>query len=125
MAAGRKKILLIEDNPDNSELVRFLLERAGYDVVCAFDGMSGLEKAMIEIPNLILLDMAMPEMDGWQTAKALKASEITGEIPLVALTAFTLPGDKQRALDSGCDAYISKPLKVAEFAAEVKSYLKD
>ena len=94
----------------------------GSPLLKAFNGIQGLELAKQAMPDLIILDLAMPEMDGWQTAKLLKQDPHTKDIPIIALTAYTLPGDKQQALDSGCDGYLSKPLHVANFAAEVATY---
>lgn len=118
------RILIIEDNQDNLQLVQFLLERLGYEVLGAIDSMAGLETARREQPDLILLDMGMPEVDGWELAGKLKADPETKAIPLVALTAHTLPGDKRRALQSGCDGYITKPINVAAFGDEVARFLK-
>jgi two-component system cell cycle response regulator DivK len=117
-----RTILLIEDNPDNMDLVSFLLTREGHSILKAFNGIQGLDLAKQAMPDLIILDLAMPEMDGWQTAKLLKQDPHTKDIPIIALTAYTLPGDKQQALDSGCDGYLSKPLHVANFATEVATY---
>ncbi|MEJ5314870.1 MAG: response regulator [Anaerolinea sp.] len=117
------RILVIEDNPDNLELVRFLLEQAGFQVISAVDGLEGLEKARTQRPDLILLDMSLPELDGWHLAKQLKDAEETASIPIIALTAHTLPGDRRRALEAGCDGFISKPLNVARFASQIEEYL--
>jgi two-component system cell cycle response regulator DivK len=117
------RILVIEDNPDNLELVRFLLEQAGFQVISAVDGLEGLEKARTQRPDLILLDMSLPELDGWHLAKQLKNAEETASIPIIALTAHTLPGDRRRALEAGCDGFISKPLNVARFASQIEEYL--
>jgi two-component system cell cycle response regulator DivK len=122
--AVKNKVLIIEDNFDNMELVRFLLQRADFEVLTAFDGRNGLTTAQQEIPDVILLDLAMPEMDGWETVQELKAETKTANIPVIALTAFTLPGDRQRALDSGCDGYLSKPLDVATFAQDVRKFIR-
>ena len=116
-------ILVVEDYPDTQDLLRLLLERVGYEVIAAADGLEGLEKARQQRPDLILLDLAMPELDGWATARRLKADPQTAAIPLVAVTAFTLPGDKREALAAGCDGYIGKPFRAAEFAAEVAAFL--
>ena len=113
MSKGR--ILVIEDNMDNYELVRFVLERAGYDVFWAMNGGDGVAAARLQKPDLILMDLTMPEMDGWLAAEKLKADEITKPIPLYALSAHTLPSDRKRALDAGCDGYISKPIHMAGF----------
>jgi Response regulators consisting of a CheY-like receiver domain and a winged-helix DNA-binding domain len=113
MSKGR--ILIVEDNMDNYELVRFVLERAGYDVFLAVNGRDGVDAARLQKPDLILMDLSMPEMDGWMAAEKLKADEITKPIPLYALSAHTLPSDRKRALDAGCDGYISKPIHMAGF----------
>jgi CheY-like chemotaxis protein len=113
MSKGR--ILVVEDNMDNYELVRFVLERAGYDVFLAMNGRDGVAAARLQKPDLILMDLSMPEMDGWMAAEKLKADERTKHIPLYALSAHTLPSDRKRALDAGCDGYISKPIHMAGF----------
>jgi CheY-like chemotaxis protein len=113
MSKGR--ILVVEDNMDNYELVRFVLERAGYDVFLAMNGRDGVAAARLQKPDLILMDLSMPEMDGWVAAEKLKADEGTKSIPLYALSAHTLPSDRKRALDAGCDGYISKPIHMAGF----------
>jgi CheY-like chemotaxis protein len=121
---AERRVLLVEDNPDNLALVRFLLERAGYAVIEAKDGIQGLELARQEKPDLILMDLSLPEMDGWAAAQELKADQQTASIPLLALTAHTLPGDRKRALESGFDGYISKPINVPAFAEEISQALK-
>ncbi|HLF72959.1 MAG TPA: response regulator [Anaerolineales bacterium] len=113
MSKGR--ILVVEDNMDNYELVRFVLERAGYDVFLAVNGRDGVDAARLQQPDLILMDLGMPEMDGWQASQKLKADESTKSIPLFALTAHTLPQDRKRALEAGCDGYVSKPIHVESF----------
>ena len=112
---GKGSILIVEDNMDNYELVRFVLERAGYDVFLAVNGRDGVDAARFQKPDLILLDMGMPEMDGWDAAQKLKADEVTQSILLYALTAYTLPEDRKRALQAGCDGYVSKPIHVQSF----------
>ena len=113
MSEGR--VLLVEDNKDNFELVRFLLERAGYEVLAARTGLEGLEIARREIPDLVLMDLSLPELDGWTAAQELKADKQTARIPLLAITAHTLPGDRKHALESGFDGYITKPINLQEF----------
>jgi two-component system cell cycle response regulator DivK len=117
------RILVVEDNTDNYELVRFLLERAGYKVLRAANGKQAIQLAHQELPDLILLDLALPVLDGWSAAAQLKADEATRSIPLIALTAYTLPGDRQRALAAGCDGYIGKPMNVKAFVGEIEGYL--
>lgn len=117
------KILVIEDNADNLELVRFLLQNAGHEVYTARDGRTGLQAAFDKMPDLILLDLAIPEVDGWEAARQLKENAETRHIPLVALTAHTLPGDRRKAMEAGCDGYLPKPIDVPNFPAEVEKYL--
>jgi len=119
MSKGR--ILIVEDNEDNFQLVRFLLERDGFEVISAVNGREGVETAIREKPDLILMDLSMPEMDGWTAAQKIKAEPETKAIPLLALTAHTLPGDRMRALEAGCDGYISKPINVEYLIKTVSS----
>ncbi|HLA07079.1 MAG TPA: response regulator [Anaerolineales bacterium] len=113
MSKGR--ILIVEDNMDNYELVRFILERAGYDVFLAVNGRDGVDAARYQKPDLILMDLGLPEMDGWTASEKLKEEESTKDIPLYALTAHTLPRDRFHALEAGCDGYFSKPIHVDSF----------
>ena len=121
MSKGR--ILVVEDNMDNYELVRFILERAGYDVFLAVNGRDGVDAARFQKPDLILMDLGMPEMDGWLAAQKLKSDEATKSIPLFALTAHTLPGERKRAIQAGCDGYVSKPIHIEGFLRLVESAL--
>jgi CheY-like chemotaxis protein len=121
---SKPRVLIVEDNVDNFELVRFLLERAGYQVLSAANGIEGLDAAKREQPDLILMDLSMPELDGWNATARLKADEATRAIPVLALTAHTLPGDRKRAIDAGCDGYISKPINVASFDKLVATLLR-
>src|SRR6266516_983076 len=113
MSKGR--ILVVEDNMDNYELVRFILERAGYDVFLAINGRDGVSAARLQRPDLILMDLGMPEMDGWNAAQKLKADDATKSIPLYALTAHTLPSERKRAIEAGCDGYVSKTIHMNGF----------
>lgn len=108
-------ILVVEDDMDNYELVRFILERAGYDVFLAVNGRDGVSAARFQKPDLILMDLGMPEMDGWLAAQKLKSDDLTKSIPLYALTAHTLPRERLRAMNAGCDGYISKPINMNGF----------
>lgn len=108
---------------DNYELVRFILERAGYDVFLAVNGRDGVDAARFQKPDLILMDLGLPEMDGWDAAEKLKANEITKSIPLYALTAHTLPMQRKRAIQAGCDGYVSKPIHVDTFLSVIESAL--
>ena len=113
MSKGR--ILVVEDNMDNYELVRFILERAGYDVFLAVNGRDGVDAARLQQPDMILMDLGMPEMDGWSAAEKIKSDPATRLIPLYALSAYTLPSDRKRALDAGCDGYLTKPIHMQSF----------
>lgn len=109
------RILIVEDNMDNYELIRFVLERAGYDVFLAVNGRDGVDAARLQKPDLILMDLGMPEMDGWTASRKLKSGEATKSIPLYALTAHTLPSERKRAMQAGCDGYVTKPIHVQSF----------
>lgn len=117
-------ILIIEDDPDNQNLVRILLEQGGHTVLGANDGRSGWEQAQQRSLDLILLDLTIPAIDGWQLAMELKANPLTRNIPVVALSAHTLPGDRQRASQAGCDGFIPKPLDVPNFLQTVQGFIK-
>lgn len=121
MSKGR--ILVVEDNMDNYELVRYVLERAGYDVFLAVNGRDGVDAARAQKPNMILMDLGLPEMDGWNAIKSLKSDEETKNIPLYALTAHTLPNDRKRALEAGCDGYVVKPIQMKSFLDVVEEAL--
>lgn len=115
------RILVVEDNDDNLSLVRFLLEQAGYSVQEARDGQQAIEMAQ-DLPDMILLDMSIPEVDGWTVARRLKGDPHTRSVCIVAITGHILPGDRKKALDAGCDGFISKPLDIPSFIPQVKSY---
>ena len=120
----KARILVIEDNEDNLELFRFLLEQDGYEVTGSQDGRDGLEKVQQLHPDLVLLDMGLPEIDGWQVVKKIKSNPACRNIVVVALTAHALPGDRKKAIDAGCDGYISKPLDVPNFTNMIATYLR-
>ena len=109
------RILIVEDNVDNYELVRFLLERAGHDTRWARGGREAIQMSKQEKPDLIIMDLSLPEMDGWTATERIKTDVETNHIPIAALTAHTLPGDRKRALDAGCDGFLSKPINIALF----------
>jgi len=119
------RVLLVEDNEDNFELVRFLLERSGFSVLAGRNGQEALDMARKELPDLILMDLSLPGIDGWTAARELKIDPATAHIPLLALTAHTLPGDRKRAMESGFDGYISKPIDVVNFGESITKILKN
>lgn len=118
-------VLLVEDNIDNRDMMQFLLERAGYVVSTADTGLEALETAHREKPHIILMDLSMPDMDGWTAAKEIKKDPELATIPLIAVTAHTLPGDRRKALESGFDSFISKPINVRTFDFMVAKVLED
>jgi CheY-like chemotaxis protein len=118
-------ILVVEDNLDNYELVHTILEIAGYDSFLAVNGRDGVNAARKQKPDLILMDMALPEMDGWDATKRIREDPETAHIPLVALTVHTLPGERKRAMEAGVDAYLSKPFDANQFIQLVESTLEN
>jgi two-component system, cell cycle response regulator DivK len=121
MSKGR--ILVVEDNMDTYELVHFILEKNGFETFLAVNGREGVNAALKQKPDLIVMDMSMPEMDGWTAAGLIKKDEQTKSIPLLALTAHALPGDRQRAMDAGCDEYITKPMDLDELVEAIKYWV--
>lgn len=117
------KILIVEDNPANMTLAVFLLKSAGYAILSAIDAEAGLAVARAERPDLILMDIQLPGMDGLQATALLKADEATRGIPVIALTALAMKGDEERIRAAGCDGYIAKPLAYKEFLATVSAQL--
>jgi CheY-like chemotaxis protein len=122
---ARTRILIVEDNADNLELMRFLLDHAGYQVLCTTTGLQALEAIRQEAPDLIVLDLGLPELDGWSLAQTLKEDPATQQIPLVAVTAYTLSSDRRRAMAAGCDGFISKPMDVRSFVEEIEVFLPE
>jgi CheY-like chemotaxis protein len=118
-----KRILLIEDNPNNRYLVSFLLEARGWQMHHASDGASGLDLAARCDPAAILLDIQLPVMDGHEVARRLKADPDLSGIPIMAITSFAMQGDRQAALDAGCEAYMEKPIDPDTFVESVEALL--
>ncbi|MEX2531786.1 MAG: response regulator [Gemmatimonadota bacterium] len=117
------KILLIEDHEQNRYLVTFLLERHGYSVVSAAEGMRGIEMARSLSPDLILLDIQLPGMDGYQVARSIRELDNLRDTPVVAVTSHAMVGDRERALAAGCDEYIEKPIDPDTFVAQIEACL--
>jgi two-component system cell cycle response regulator DivK len=116
-------VLIVEDNPTNMTLAVFLLQSAGHTVLKAVDAEAGLTLARAECPNLILMDIQLPGMDGLQATALLKSSELTRNIPVIALTALAMKGDEERIRAAGCDGYIAKPMRYQEFLATIEGQL--
>lgn len=118
-----KRILVVEDNRDNMTLIVDVLSSFDYEVLQATDGEQGVELAKSEKPDLILMDLSLPRMDGWEATRQLKADPLIHQIPIIALTAHAMVGDKERALEAGCDDYLSKPIDLPELAKKLMQYL--
>ena len=117
------KVLIVEDNPANMTLAVFLLESAGHTVITATTAEAGLALARDEQPDLVLMDIQLPAMDGLQATVLLKGDDATRAIPVIALTALAMKGDEERIRAAGCDGYIAKPLAYKDFLAVISSYL--
>ena len=118
-----KKILVVEDTEDNRQILRDLLGMAGYDMVEAHDGAEGVAMAAEHRPDLILMDIQMPVMDGYEATRQIKANPALKAIPIVAVTSYALSGDEQKTRDAGCDAYIAKPYSPRQMLAKVREIL--
>jgi len=116
-------ILYVEDNDDNVYMLRNRLERRGHTVLVARDGRAGVEAARAERPDLILLDLGLPVVDGWDAARLLKADERTRAIPIIALSAHAMAGDRAQALEAGCDDYDTKPVDFARLLGRIEALL--
>ncbi|MBW3656642.1 MAG: response regulator [Gemmatimonadetes bacterium] len=117
------KILLVEDNEMNRDMLSRRLERKGYRVVLAVDGESGVEMAVTEAPDLVLMDMSLPVLDGWEATRRLKASPATRGIPVIALTAHAMSSDRGKALEAGCDDYDTKPVELPRLLGKIEALL--
>ncbi len=117
------KILLVEDNEMNRDMLSRRLKRQGYEVVVAADGQQGLLMAEAESPALILMDMSLPELDGWEATRRLKASKSTQHIPVIALTAHAMVDDREKAYAAGCDDYDTKPVEFQRLLAKINTLL--
>ncbi len=122
---GSKRILVIEDNADNLILITDVLTILKYAVVTARDGEQGVQAAIREKPDLILMDLQLPLVDGWAATRRIKAIPELAHIPIIAVSAHAMPGDKERALEAGCDDYVPKPIKINELRIKLMHYLDD
>jgi CheY-like chemotaxis protein len=117
------RVLVIEDVPDNMDLMCLLLEKAGHTVYRAYDGVEGIKTAFQQQPDLIILDLALPQKDGWTVAADLKADILTKSIPIIAVSAYITSDAKEKALKSGCDRFIPKPFTLSVFHAEIERFM--
>jgi CheY-like chemotaxis protein len=122
-AEATKKILIVEDNKDSRELVIKVLKNRGYLLVEAVDGEDALLKVTEQLPDLILMDISIPKIDGFEVTRRLKEKENCKDIPIIALTAHAMKGDKEKALQAGCDGYISKPINVRQLPDQIQAFL--
>lgn len=118
----KRKILYIEDNEQNLYLIRFLLEKHGYEVHAALNGQEGIDRAATVLPDLILLDIQLPLMDGYTVARRLRANPELAAIPIVAVTSYAMAGDRDKALAAGCNGYIEKPINPDTFMRQVEQH---
>ena len=118
------KILLVEDNEMNRDMLSRRLQKKGYTVVMAFDGKQGVAMAESEKPDLILMDMSLPEIDGWEATRQIKANGATGGIPIIALTAHAMTGEREKALEAGCNEFDTKPVELPRLLEKIEALLK-
>lgn len=117
------KILLVEDNEMNRDMLSRRLQRKGYDVEIAIDGKEGIEKATSGGFDLVLMDMSLPEIDGWEVTRLLRKEPATKALPIIALTAHAMEGDREKALDAGCDDYDTKPIELPRLLSKIEALL--
>lgn len=123
MAGNNKTVLLVEDNEDNLVIYSTILRHSGFEVIEARDGQAGIDTAKTRHPGLILMDVSIPLVDGWEATRRLKADPSTADIPIIALTAHALASDQLKAVEAGCDGYIAKPAEPRVVLAMVKQHL--
>lgn len=117
------KILLVEDNEMNRDMLTRRLERKGFEVVIAIDGKAGIDMASSASPDIILMDLSLPVIDGWEATRQIKGDPATQSIPVIALTAHAMAGDEQRALEAGCDDYDTKPVDFKRLLGKIENYI--
>src|SRR5690242_9296466 len=117
------KILIVEDNEMNRDMLSRRLIRRGFEVVLAVDGEQGVAKAQTELPDIILMDMSLPVLDGWEATRRIKAGDATRAIPVIALTAHAMAGDRDKAIEAGCDDYDTKPIELPRLLEKIRRLL--
>ena len=120
-----KRVLIIEDNENNMELISFILEAADYETIAAMDGLTGVEKAITEQPDFIILDIQLPDIDGLEVLTRIRATEATEKIPVIAMTSYAMAGDRERMLNAGCNGYIEKPIDPERVVSQIEAVLKE
>jgi len=117
------KLLLVEDNEMNRDMLSRRLQRKGFEVEIAVDGQAGVDMAVALTPDLVLMDMSLPVMDGWEATRQLKADPATANIPVIALTAHAMEGDREKALEAGCDDYDTKPINFKRLMEKIENFI--
>ena len=117
------RILLVEDNEMNRDMLSRRLERRGYEVIVAVDGEEGVARAKVEAPDLVLMDLSLPGIDGWEATRQIKAADETRSIPVLALTAHAMAGDREKALEAGCDDFDTKPVDLPRLVDKIEGLL--
>ena len=117
------KVLLVEDNDMNRDMLSRRLARLGFDVVCAVDGRQGIELAHSDRPDIILMDLSLPVMDGWEATRRVKGDDITRNVPVIGLTAHAMSGDREKAIEAGCDDYDTKPVELDRLVGKIERLL--
>jgi two-component system cell cycle response regulator DivK len=120
-----KKILVVDDNDTNLYLIRFILEKGGHEVIEARDGLEGVKLALEEEPDLVIMDIQLPGIDGHEATRRIRGQASDKDLPIIALTSFAMPVDKELAIAAGCNSYLTKPIDVQTFIAEVNRYLAE
>jgi two-component system, cell cycle response regulator DivK len=123
MISTGRTVLLIEDNEQNRYLATFLLEHHGFTVIAAENGQRGIELAGDQVPDLVLLDIQLPAMDGYTVARGLRAIDAMRAVPIVAVTSYAMAGDREKSIEAGCNGYIEKPINPDTFVAEILEFL--
>lgn len=117
------RILLVEDNEMNRDMLSRRLERKGYETIIAVDGQEGVEKTESQKPDLVLMDMSLPVLDGWEATRKLKSNSVTQSIPIIGLSAHAMSGDREKAIEAGCDDYDTKPVELPRLLEKIESLL--
>ncbi len=118
------RILVVEDTPDNRQILRDLLTSAGYEVIEAINGAEGVAAAIEHLPDLILMDIQLPVLDGYEATRRIKAHAATAKVPIIAVTSYALSGDEGKAREAGCDGYVAKPFSPRQLLARVREFLQ-
>ncbi len=117
------RVLLVEDNEMNRDMLSRRLVRNGHEVSIAIDGQQGVDMALAQLPGLILMDMSLPVIDGWEATRRIKANDAARKIPVIALTAHAMAGDREKAMEAGCDDYDTKPIEIARLLGKIEALL--